>query len=251
MTKQCEHKRHYSSGKKTTINRGIRKRSKRKNLSSPKGLFESYDELLDRAIHSKDKAFKSDVIRYFDENNELPKSDYEDLNATLVGLRQSSAEVGGPLSSAPKFTERSEEELDKLASRFARGIIKEETYWKKLKELRPRLKRSQRAFGAGIKNPARKIWRESERDKIPPGSHVLGIRIRSPQMIFMAPETEREVVYPEEEGVISREEMVFVEITPEERAKATDQTKINKLAADLSDEVARELKMKHYRMVNK
>lgn len=113
--KQCQHKRRYSSGKTIVINVGRLKKERAKKKkefsklksrftrlkrkvksSSPKRPMESYDKLLDRAIHSKNRAFKSDVIRYFDKDKELSPAAYKDLNATLVGLRRSSTEIGGP-----------------------------------------------------------------------------------------------------------------------------------------------------------
>ena len=110
MKKQCEHSRHYSSGRITKVNKGIKKdfkiiknkflALKRKVLSSsPKRPLESYDKLLDRGLRSRSPAFKQNVIQYFDADGELGSTAYEkeNLDNTLRGLRNASQEIGGPL----------------------------------------------------------------------------------------------------------------------------------------------------------
>ena len=134
-----------------------------------------------------------------------------------------------------KFTPRSEKILDNLSKRFVSGQLRPETYLEKVEEANLRFKKNQ---------GSRNIW--TEKEKIPPGSSVLGIRVRSPQIIFATPEDEgKEVFYGNDPNVLSTEKMVFVEITPEERAKATDEEKINKLAQSLTGEVAAKLGLKH------
>jgi hypothetical protein len=92
----------------------------------------------------------------------------------------------------------------------------------------------------------RQIWNKME--DIPRGSKVLGMMVRTPEIICIDGEDTREVFYGGDEGVVSNTRMVFVEITQEERDRCKTPEDNNKLAESLAGEVSLQMGMKHWRM---
>jgi len=94
----------------------------------------------------------------------------------------------------------------------------------------------------------RNVWRDVE--KVPKGTKVLAVRVRTPQVVMMDSETPaRQTYYGGDDDVVSTESLVFVELTKEEWEEGKkSQEKADGLVVSLQQEIAAQLGMKKHRI---